>query len=231
MNPIPKLSEAGLKRFWSKVDQSGDCWLWTSGRRNRKGYGSFKLGGKAGRNYLAHHISYAITKGEPGDEAVCHSCDNDRCVNPDHLWTGTNLDNIQDRVIKGRSFCKLTIEQVREIFASRESQRTLGNQYGVSSITIHDIKAGLTWNRVTGLPKYIKGESMTLRLKQLKADMDLLVCDRESECDGCSNEAECDSLAERIIAEKKQSGYPGTLKTLISCWRKSDGGKNPRQNC
>ncbi len=158
MKLIPKLSESDLKRFWSKVDKSGECWLWTanhnqSQRSQKLRYGFFKIGGRTGKNYLAHRVSYAIAKGEPGQKEVCHSCDTPLCVNPNHLWIGVSIDNIEDRTIKNRSFSKLTIEQVHEIFVSHESQYALASQYGVSQVSISDIKTGRTWSRITGLPK------------------------------------------------------------------------------
>ena len=152
MKLIPQLSESDLARFWAKVDQSDDCWLWT-GCVDKEGYGRFRIGSPT--TYSTHRVSYAIAKGEPGQKSVCHSCDNPRCVNPEHLWIGVQLDNIRDRDEKNRCCKMLTIEQVREILASREIYRRLGNRYGVSSVTICDIKTGRTWNRVTGLPKHI----------------------------------------------------------------------------
>ncbi len=161
MNPIPKLSETDLKRFWSKVNQNDDCWLWVGALRQTKKsrklhYGSFKIGGRAGKNYLVHRVSYAIAKGEPGQKEVCHSCDTPLCVNPSHLWTGTQDDNLRDRDEKNHHYKILTIEQVREIFTSCETHHRLGNRYGVSQGTIYDLKTGRTWSRVTGLPKYRK---------------------------------------------------------------------------
>ena len=85
-------------RFWSKVDKSGDCWIWT-GATNKKGYGQFKI---AGKQNASHRVSYILTKGEIGELFVCHTCDNPSCVNPSHLWLGTCKDNHQDRERKKR---------------------------------------------------------------------------------------------------------------------------------
>lgn len=94
------------ERFWSKVNKNGPihpvlgtrCWTWIGGKRDR-GYGAFR--------YLdsqsAHRVSWILKFGQiPKSKLVCHHCDNPSCVNPDHLFVGTSLDNNQDMVKKGR---------------------------------------------------------------------------------------------------------------------------------
>lgn len=76
------------------------CWVWEWSTQKR-GYGDFRAFGKT--HYLAHRASYAAYKGEiPDGLHVMHKCDNRSCCNPDHLTLGTNQDNIQDSVNKGR---------------------------------------------------------------------------------------------------------------------------------
>jgi len=86
-------------RFWSKVKQTDGCWLWL-GAKDSDGYGSVKIGN---RGTHAHRIAYALMVGHiPPGVSVLHSCDNRSCVRPDHLFLGTQLDNINDMIKKGR---------------------------------------------------------------------------------------------------------------------------------
>ncbi len=85
--------------FWSRVDNSGDCWLWT-GVIKDGGYGLVFF---HKRKYLAHRLSYRLVWGPfKGSLFVLHRCDNPPCVNPAHLFLGTHEDNIEDMFAKGR---------------------------------------------------------------------------------------------------------------------------------
>lgn len=78
------------------VDNTTGCWNWVGAVANKKGYGSF-FGDRA------HRVSYRTFKGEiPSDKHVLHRCDNPSCVNPEHLFLGTNKENIDDKMLKGR---------------------------------------------------------------------------------------------------------------------------------
>jgi len=87
------------ERFFQKVDKTDSCWIW-KGALSSKGYGSFSFNRKT---TLAHRYSFLIHKGPIPDGAViCHTCDIPSCVNPEHLWAGTNSENTRDMFNKGR---------------------------------------------------------------------------------------------------------------------------------
>lgn len=145
-------------RFWSKVDPTGDCWLWTAYTKP-DGYGQFTV--RKGKFYNAHAVSYALTAGPvPPGMVVCHRCDNPPCVNPDHLFLGTHRDNMHDMSAKGRAVhsrgeqqhnARLSEADVREIksFPERRGLRAeLARRYGVSHTTITKIRSGLKWVHV-----------------------------------------------------------------------------------
>jgi len=82
------------------INSKTGCWEWQASRNNI-GYGFIRDGKKM---RTAHRVSYEEFKGPiPHDMCVCHTCDNYRCVNPDHLWLGTRRDNMLDMYKKGRN--------------------------------------------------------------------------------------------------------------------------------
>lgn len=99
-------------RFWKYVDKSSEiiepsvdepCWIWI-GTKDDKGYGRIGEGGHYGRMVLAHRLSYMIKYGEFDKVLyVCHRCDTPICVNPAHLFLGTQYDNMKDAKEKGRT--------------------------------------------------------------------------------------------------------------------------------
>jgi len=154
------------ERFWSKVDRSAGpegCWLWT-GSGDPKGYGTFW---HDGRTRKAHRASWLLFKGGiPEGIWVLHRCDNPPCVNPAHLWLGTNADNVADMMRKGRDRhplgvgpkrpargaangrAKLTEASVLAILADGRSHYRIAADYGVTHGVIWRIKRGERWRHL-----------------------------------------------------------------------------------
>lgn len=119
MKSIPQtvLDRKDIFLSWYKVDEKTGCWVWQKSLRP-KGYGQFM-------SKAAHRVSYAIHKGDPKGMFVCHKCDNPPCINPDHLFLGTPLDNMIDMKHKGRAknnkggweanYIKMTPEKLEEM--------------------------------------------------------------------------------------------------------------------
>jgi hypothetical protein len=161
-------ADPGHARFWSKVDRSGDCWLWTATRR-ADGYGQFR---HAGEMHGAHRFSYEIERGPiPGGLMVLHRCDNPPCVNPAHLFLGTGVDNARDMVEKGRSLAgarapshlhperlprgadhpraRLTDSDVLMLRAApRRTLSSIARRLGVCTATVWAAASGKTWKHL-----------------------------------------------------------------------------------
>lgn len=148
------------ERFWAKVNKASECWVWT-GSLKRNGYGSLSV---ANHKKYAHRISWELAHGKiPDGLKVLHHCDNRACVNPGHLFLGTDADNAHDRMSKGRPqgrqkypqrypygsrvpTAKLTEAQVEEIRSryriAQTSLSRLAYKYGTSISTIKRIIDG-----------------------------------------------------------------------------------------
>lgn len=91
-----------MEAFFNKISKVGECWLWTGAKRGKSGYGAMKYNGKV---VATHRVSWMIHNGEiPDGLNVCHKCDVRLCVNPDHLFLGTQSDNMMDCSNKGRLY-------------------------------------------------------------------------------------------------------------------------------
>lgn len=146
-----KITEKIIKRFFSKVTVAAGCWLWNAAK-SKHGYGSFCV---LGKTFRAHRISWVIKNGDILDNLfVLHKCDNPSCVNPEHLFLGTQKDNIIDCVNKGRNArgnvhpkSKLTNEQVLKIKALKNkcTAIAIARIFGVDRSTINQIHRGQIW--------------------------------------------------------------------------------------
>jgi HNH endonuclease len=171
MNEIPQVkwkksfsgihnSRSDHDKFWEKVDIKSDdeCWEWL-GAIDRCGYGKF--GSKNFGNGLAHRFSWKDSFGDiPKGMYVCHHCDNPSCVNPKHLFLGTQKDNMQDMKNKSRSpkqlgeanpKAKLSNSDVFEIYRLHNSGVTnykLSKMYRVCQSNIKSIVSGNTWKNL-----------------------------------------------------------------------------------
>lgn len=146
-------------RFESKFRVTPGCWPWL-GTKHGKGYGHFKLpsGKGAGRVEKAHRVSHELyIAAIPEGMQVLHRCDNPQCVNPDHLFLGTNADNMADMKAKGRGnsprgeaqhLAKLTEEGVLKIRADTRPNVQIAPDYGVSAALIGMVKSRKIWKHI-----------------------------------------------------------------------------------
>ncbi len=148
------------EKFANRTQPSAGCWFWKGQIQPGTGYGQLSF---RGRKLRAHRVSYELSYGPiPKGLYVCHRCDNPSCVNPEHLFLGTQLENMADMVAKSRHenrvfhgetnpSSKLTLEQVEEVKGLlrfpyfRGKYRSMGAVFGVNESTISRINRGLSW--------------------------------------------------------------------------------------
>jgi hypothetical protein len=138
---------------YSIPEPNSGCWLWV-GSLNACGYGTM---GYKRKSQLAHRVSFSVFIGRfPKNKKVLHWCDTPCCVNPEHLFIGTQKDNVHDMERKNRSYhpagedhgkALLTAQQVREIRAAKKS-RGLAKQYGVGQHVIKYARRAGTWKNI-----------------------------------------------------------------------------------
>ncbi len=161
--PKPAKEEI-LRRFWSKVVKTDDCWNWIGAGSKHGGHGQIRLPGQL---IHAHRFSYELHKGPiPEGLVVRHECDNPPCVNPKHLLLGTQQDNSWDmmnrqrrRLAVPRTFtgtglageannaAKLnseTVVKIREL-RGKMSQKQIGKLFSISSSQVANIQLGRCW--------------------------------------------------------------------------------------
>lgn len=147
--PIPV--EERIMNFIN-IKEENECWEFV-GSKNKDGYG--RIGISNGKTESAHRVMFKINKGDiPKDMVVMHICDNTSCCNPNHLILGTQNDNIQDMINKGRFVqrntpYKLTEEQMNEIrnkYTGKRGEKVkLAKEYNVVITTITNILNNKSW--------------------------------------------------------------------------------------
>lgn len=156
------------ERIWQYVNKTDGCWLWTASV-DRKGYGKITVRtGEKTKWVIAHRAVYELLVGPiPEGMHLLHHCDNPLCVNPSHMFIGTNDDNIRDMIAKGRNnkgedqhCAKLTESQVIEIRRKLASvdQKTLANEYGVTVGCIRAIRIRKSWKHLDEEGQNYKGD-------------------------------------------------------------------------
>ena len=151
-----------VERYWRHVQRAGgqDCWLWTAAKVD--GYGVFtsddRLPSGRRRMVKAHRYGWELANGPiPDDLWALHTCDVRHCVNPTHLFLGTNADNMADQCAKdrhprqrgeGNPFARLTEADVRAIrlMQRKAPARVVAPVYGVGMQAVYDIWQGRTWS-------------------------------------------------------------------------------------
>lgn len=145
------------ERFWSRVDKTSSprgCWLWTAGKTGN-GYALITVNY---RRWYIHRYAWFLIRGVEPTLDLLHSCDTPLCVNPDHLREGTQADNSQDMIERGRSLIgskqpnsKLTEQDVIEIrngVASGKSQAEYVRKYQLSTATVFNIVHRKMWRHI-----------------------------------------------------------------------------------
>lgn len=140
-----------------KVNNKTGCWEWF--RAKTKGYGHFAI---KGNFYLAHRFMWIINNGNiPDGLFVCHKCDNPCCINPDHLFLGTNIENLQDAINKGIKLgnskgekngrSKLTQNQIlniKHLLHCKVPTKRIAEKFGISQRHVQYISNNKTWKHL-----------------------------------------------------------------------------------
>lgn len=145
-------------RFWIKVQKGPDCWELKT-RPCSKGYSRVRLSGF--QSNLAHRVSWELHNGKiPNGLFICHKCDNRKCIRPDHLFMGTQLDNMKDMAAKGRKrpaigirnrHAKLTdkkVIQIRTLYECGIPTRKLATKFRVTKRTIRSVVLRENWTHI-----------------------------------------------------------------------------------
>ena len=194
MPPIVERPDLALstieERFWSKVDTSGECWVWTASTRN--GYGQFSV--QHGIIRKAHRVGWELTFGPiPNEMHVCHHCDNPLCVRPAHLFLGTHAENMRDMVAKGRSaagerngahghpeahplkrggrpglLTEAGVCELRRLHREGASYKSLAALFGISYGHAWNVCCGRRWMHLPPESEYVNVHENTFHLHEVR---------------------------------------------------------------
>ena len=149
-----KYSDDDSKRFWSKVDirDEGDCWNWMASMRN--GYGQFYMDYAQHRS---HRVAWELINGEIPYGMLClHRCDNPLCCNSDHLYLGTQIDNMKDKVDRNRLSKVLSenqikgnarsaklhdyeIKEIRQLAKDKKKKTWISKKFDIGCRTVYEV--------------------------------------------------------------------------------------------
>ena len=173
---MPRKQRPLKDRFAEKyvVDAITGCWNWTS-TVNGGGYGTIGLGTRSEGKDFAHRVSYRLHCGDiPDGMVVCHKCDNRRCVNPEHLFLGSQQDNLDDAKSKARirvgenwatparlnGICKgeehgqaklteVDVRRILQLHAIGLDNTSLARRFGVTRRQVRNIVNRKNWKHVS----------------------------------------------------------------------------------
>jgi hypothetical protein len=153
----PRVVEASPESIIDRLDYEivHGCHEYT-GTISSTGYGVMGVLTNHGyKNLYAHRLAYDYLVGPTNGLHVCHKCDNTMCINPDHLFLGTDADNQKDKVDKGRQMSGedhtnsiLTEQAVRQLRSGEKTTRQIADEFGVSISYCRDVKAGRYWKHI-----------------------------------------------------------------------------------
>jgi hypothetical protein len=137
-----------MDRFWNKVNKTESCWIWTG--RKDSGYGRLTYKGK---KVKANRLVWFLTYGEWPDQSihVLHKCDNRACVNPDHLFLGTNYDNVMDKVQKIEQDSNSNLMmffEIKKLFESGEPRKNIAKKFNIHEKYVYHVISGKSWGHI-----------------------------------------------------------------------------------
>lgn len=158
IDPNDRFNEKVVTRFNDKIKKNENgCTEWTAAK-DKDGYGRFQVGGREGKKEYAHIWSYEFhnnTNVKEGNK-VCHTCDNPSCIDPNHLFEGTQQENMLDASLKGRMStsirdrsAKLSDEEALLVKTSNRPIKELAKDFNLSKVSIYNLRSGKTYKHIT----------------------------------------------------------------------------------